>query len=284
MSGEDSPRTGRLGGIITVFVVGASAVGVIGWYISVNRGGPKIDPTGFDLSEVQETRRALPSAAGAGAPAAAASGLTMMKGGEGVTVGDSTPPSGSAAKTAPAKGGDAKAQAHAGFTEQARKHEDDVRRFAERMTNKYPLIRQYGKDWMSHPDLKKLNDDYMRNHDPVAFIMGLAKAPSLGGMVKQYAGKPEIVQFITQGMKEAPADLTASAMDVLTNDSTVKGLIGNIVSGLGLPPSVTAMIGGSGGAIDENKVMSDIVNSPAARAAMQQQGSQAPPVNLSGSH
>src|SRR6202007_2621303 len=100
---------------------------------------------------------------------------------------------------AQAKEGDKKEQAHADFTQEARKHESDVRNYSIRMTQKYPILRQYGKDWMSHPDLKKLNDDYMRNHDPIAFIMGLTKAPSLGGFVKQYAGSPAIQGFVPEG-------------------------------------------------------------------------------------
>ena len=131
------------------------------------------------------------------------------------------------------------------------------------MTKKYPLIRQYGKDWMSRPDLKKLNDDYMRNHDPIAFIMGLAKAPSLGGMVKKYAGSPIIMEFITQGMKEAPGDLTSSAMDVLSKDAAAKSLISNVARGLGLPPSVIGLInsGGDGSKIDQKRIVSDLMNS-----------------------
>jgi hypothetical protein len=285
VSAEPTRRTGRSGGIIVAVAIGGSAVGVIGWYVMTNRTGPSIDASGFDLSAVAQSRRPAPVLSPSSRPAPQASSLEMMKGDAGVRIGDSYPASsgsqGSAA--APAKAVDKKTEAHEGFTEAARKHESDVRRFSQKMSEKYPIIRQYGRDWMKHPDLKKLNDDYMRNHDPVAFIMGLTKAPSLGAMVKQYAGNPAITEYITQGMKEAPADLMSSAMDVLSNDAVAKNLISNVAAGLGLPPSVTAMIGGGGDMshVDQKKMTSDIMNSQAGQDALKQQGQEAAPVSLS---
>ena len=280
MSDEDPRRGGRAGGIFVALVVGGSAVGVIGWYVLTNRNGPAIDASGFDLSSAPQSQHAAPASA-AKSSSPSASSLSMLHGDAGVRIGDSSPPS-AGGQAAPAKDVDKKEQAHADFKEQARKHEADVRRFSEMMTRKYPAIRQYGKDWMSHPDLKKLNDDYMRDHDPIAFIMGLTKAPSLGGLVKQYAGSPAIVAFITEGMKEAPGELTSSAMDVLSNDTVAKGLVSNVAAGLGLPPSVTGLInsGGDPSKLDQKKIMADMMNSPAAQNAMQQQGQQAPAVSL----
>ena len=279
MSDENSILSGRKGGIIVALVVGGSAVGVIGWYMVTNRAGPTIDASGFDLSTApQSSRRAAPiaSARPSGQPG---SSLDMLHGDAGVRIGDSNPSSSQAAAPA-AKETDKKDQAHADFKEQAHKYEADVRNFAMKMTKKYPVIRQYGKDWMSHPDLKKLNDDYARNKDPLAFIMGLTKAPSLGAMVKKYAGAPEILQFVTQGLKEAPADLTGSAMDVLANDKVAKSLVANIATGIGLPPSVTGMInsGGDGSKVDQKTIVSDMMNSPAMKEHAEQP---APPVSLS---
>lgn len=279
MSDGNSILSGRKGGIIVALVVGGSAVGVVGWYMSTNRAGPAIDASGFDLSTApQSSRRAAPVAS-ARPSEQPGSSLDMLHGDAGVRIGD-TGSSGQAAAPAPAKDTDKKAAAHADFKEQAHKYEADVQRFAMKMTKKYPVIRQYGKDWMSHPDLKKLNDDYARNRDPLAFIVGLAKAPSLGAMVKKYAGSPEIIEFVTQGLKEAPADLTGSAMDVLSNDKVTKSLVANIANGIGLPPSVTGMISGGGDAskVDQKTIVSDMMNSP----AMKEHAEQAPPpVSLS---
>ncbi|HEX4048181.1 MAG TPA: hypothetical protein VH309_10125 [Elusimicrobiota bacterium] len=272
MSDEQPRRGGRSGGIFVAVVIGGSAIGVIGWYVLTNRTGPAIDKTGFDLSVAPQTRRAAPVASSAPSPEQNSS-LFMVKSDAGVRIGDSNQAS-SAPTPGPAKAVDKKDQAHADFTEQARKHEAEVQAFSMRMNKKYPILRQYAKDWMSHPDLKKLNDDYMRNHDPVAFIMGLTKAPSLGGMVKQYAGNPAIIGYITEGMKEAPGELTASAMSVLSNDTVAKSLIANVATGLGLPPSITGLIssGADASKIDQKQVLSDVMNSAAA-----QQGQPAPP-------
>lgn len=276
---DANSRRGGPGGIFVAVIVGGSAIGVVGWYLLVNRGGPVIDASGFDLNAAPHSGRPAPVAA---VPAGTqpASSLSMLKGDAGVRIGDSgsaPPPA-----AAPAKEGDKKGQARADFTEQARKHESVVRAYAEKMSKKYPLLRQYGHDWMSHPDLKKLNDDYMRNHDPVAFIMGLTKAPSLGGMVRKYADAPAILTFITQGMKEAPADLTGSAMDVLANDTVAKSLISNVAKGLGLPSSITGLINGGGDAskLDQKQIVNDMMNSPAVKNAMPD-GQAPPPVSLS---
>lgn len=286
MSDEPRARSSRFGGIFVAAVVLGSFVGVIGWYVATNRTGPAIDGQGFDLSTAPQSPRAAQALSAAPAPQQAVSSLGMLKGDKGVRILDSGGGSGGADNAAPAaaaKGGDKKDQSHASFTEMAHKHEADVRRFSEMMTKKYPVIRQYGKDWMSHPDLRNLTDNYMRNHDPVAFMMGLAKAPSVGTMVKQYAGSPEIRQFIVEGMKEAPAELTSSAMDVLASDGVVKNLVANVAQGLGLPPSVTGLIasGGDPSKLDQKQVVNDMMkNNPDMQNALQQQGQQAPPVAL----
>jgi hypothetical protein len=287
MSDAPSPRSGRSGGIITAVIVGGSFIAVIGWYLMQNRGGATaIDASGFDLSAAPTIQRAVPVAASAPSPAAPASSLGMLKADAGISIVESNSQNaapGAAAQAA--KSGDKKEQAHMGFTEACRRHEGEIRAWATRMTNKYPIVRAYGKEWMSHPDLKKLNDDYMRTKDPIAFMVGLSRAPSLGAMMKKYGAAPEMREVVMQGMKQAPGDVTSSAMEVLQNDHVVKDLVANVASGLGLPPSVTAMINGPGAGdpskLDQSKVMGDIMNNPEMKKAMQQQGGQAPPVNLS---
>ena len=277
MSDENSRRTGRAGGIFVALVIGGSAVGVIGWYVNANRTGPTIDASGFDLSAAPQSHHA--AAAAAPAPDRPASSLALMKGEAGVRIADSNQ---SSSGRAPAKQFDGRERAHADFTELARKHEADVRRFVDKMAQKHPVLNQFSRDWMSRPDLKKLHDDYFRSHDPGAFIKGLAKAPSLGGLVATYSGSPAIIDFITQGLKEAPGELTSAAMSVLSTDSVAKNVISNVATGVGLPPSITGLINGGGDAkVDQKQVMSDMMNSPAVQNAMPQAGQQPPPVSLS---
>lgn len=286
MSDAPAPRTGRFGGIFVAVVVGGSAVAVLGWYLMTNRGGgAALDSSGFDLSAAPESPRPAPAAAPAAPePAQPQSSLGMLKADAGVSVvspGGTQAPAGGGAAARPA---DKKQAAALSFTEAARKHEGDVRNFAMKMTNKYPLIRQYGKDWMSYPDLKKLNDDYQRNHDPIAFMVGLSRAPNFGTMMKKYAGAPEMREAVVQGMKSVPSDLLASGMDVLQTDGALKNLVSNVAGGMGLPPSITAMINGAGGSdpvkVDQKQILGDVMNNPAMRNAMQQQGQQPPAVAL----
>jgi hypothetical protein len=262
-------------------VVGGSAVGVIGWYLITNRTGAVIDPSGFDLSSAPAGPR--PSAPAPAAPAASqpSSSLGMLRADAGIRVGGAGAAAPRGAGAAPAAAGGKKEQTQAGFTDLARKHEDEVRRYGERMTRKYPVIAQYGRDWMKHPDLRKLTEDYYRTRDPIAFMTGLARAPSLGPMLKEYGGKPEIREFVVEGVKEAPGDLTAAAMDVLSNNAAVKGLVSGIADAIGLPPSITAMIGGSAPTEqDQSKVVNDLMKGNPDMQKALQQGGQAPPVSL----
>ncbi|MFI5344828.1 MAG: hypothetical protein ACHQ51_00490 [Elusimicrobiota bacterium] len=282
MSDAPTQRTGRSGGIFVAVVVGGSAIAVVGWYLMTNRGGAQIDASGFDLSAAPVSRRPAYVPSSSPAPAGPVSSLSMMKGDAGVRIGDAgsaaaaQAPAGAASAAKPM---DKKTEARMSFTEAARKHEGEVRAFAMRMTNKYPVIRQYGKDWMSYPDLKKLNDDYAANKDPIAFMLGLSRAPSFGTLLKKYAGAPEMRDAVMQGMKQAPPELTSSAMDVMQNDAVLKDLVVNVANGMGLPPSVTGMINGGGdpSKVDPNKITSDVMNNPEMRKAMQ---GQAPPVSL----
>ncbi len=265
---EGARPQGRFGWIIVAVAIVGSAVGVGIWSSTANRSAPPIDVTGFDLSATPTAQLPTPTEPGPSSAAPAPSSLTMMKPEAGIHFGETSAPNVAASNPATAK----KESSRVDFKQNARKHENDVRSFAQRMTAKYPVIQQYGRDWMKYPDLKKLNDDYMRNHDPVAFIVGLSRAPNLGTMVKNYAGKPEIREFVVQGLKQAPGELTASAMGILQSDSGVKNLITNIVSGMGLPPSITGMINSAGSSpqpVDQNKVMKDVLGSPDMQKALQ---------------
>jgi hypothetical protein len=283
MSDEPARRSGRFGGIFVAVVVAGSGVGVLGWYFLTNRAGPSIATGGFDVSAVEQVRR--PAATASPTAPAPESSLGMMKSDPGIRIGGSNPASGQArgsSEPSPeSKTGNKVEDAHAGLKDAARKHEVEVRNFAVKMTKKYPLIRQYGKDWMSYPDLKKLNDDYSRNHDPIAFIQGLAKSPNLGAMVQKYGASPEIREFIVEGMKEAPADLTGAAIDALQSDGALKNIVANVAGGLGLPPSITGLISGSGdpSKLDQKQVMGDMMKDPNLQKAMQGQQPPAVPLN-----
>ncbi len=269
MSDDDAPHESRLGGILVALLIVGSAAGVLGWYTLTNRKGPALDFSGLDLNSVAPEKRA-PIASANGASYQPASGI-MIKSDPGLRVVDGNASSPAASRNSAPAASDPKAD----FRDVARRNESTVRDFAVRMTRKYPSVRQYGKDWMSYPDLRKLNDDYMRDHDPAAFMAGLARSKNFGVLVRKYATDPGIRAFVIDGVQQAPGELLGAAGDALKSDAVVKNLVTNVGNALGLPPSIMAVVGG--GQVDQSKVVSDVLNNPQLKGAMQ---GQAPPVSL----
>ena len=267
MSETNPSRTGRFGAVFVIVVVAGSALGVLGWHLLSNRGGSGLDMSGFDLEKTP----------------APASSMGMLKADAGVRIVGGGSSGSSAGRPSSGAAAPDQRPRRLGLTEAARKHETAVRRYAQRETAKHPILKEYGREWMSHPDLKKLNDDYMRDKDPFKFLAGLSKSENLGRMIKKYAGKNEIRQFVVQGLKEAPAELAAAAVEALKSDRVVKDLIVAIFKGLGIPlSSITAVIaGGDPSKLDQNRIASDIMNDPEFKKA-QQQSLQAPAVDLQG--
>lgn|GEM_PF-1274461 len=266
---DSNPREGRLGYIIVAVVLGGSLIGALGWYFMTNRHGIVLDTGGFDIAQVAPTQR--PVYQNSSAAAQPREGM-MVAHDSSVSFGEAAAHSGAAgaAGAVPAAGArDYKAD--------AQKYEGQVRDYAIRMTRKYPSVRQYGKDWMSYPDLKKLNDDYMRNHDPMAFMAGLAKSRNFPQLVKKYATDSGVRAFLIDGIRQAPGEMLSEAGDALRSDNTIKALANNVAQAVGLPTSMTAAL--NGGQVNTNQVMNDVMSNPQIRGAVQQQ---APPVNLSG--
>ncbi|MDX6771121.1 MAG: hypothetical protein SF051_16445 [Elusimicrobiota bacterium] len=267
-------RESRGGAILVAAAVGVSAVGVLGWHLLQNRGDDRerLDVSGFDLAAAPTgTRPVLPLPAPADAPAPASS-LGMLKADEGVRVVESNASSDSSPSQAANK---ARKQQEAGqsFQQLAKKHEKKVRSYFMKATAKYPSVRQYGRDWMSYPDLKKLNDDYFRDRDPVKFMKGVAKSENFGKLVKKYSTDPAIRAVVIDAAKQAPSDLMAAGLDYLNEDRVIKDLVGTVAKGMGLPSSLMAIFDdGKGAKVDQNQVMSDIMkNNPEARKAMEGQ-------------
>ncbi|UPT74907.1 MAG: hypothetical protein M0D55_04130 [Elusimicrobiota bacterium] len=280
-----NPHTSRAGLIVTLVAVGGSAIGVLGWHLISNRSGGGLDTSGFDMSTAPETVRRpaapppAPEASAPQAPAAPALGAggLMIKREETLKVaGNSPPPAAAPASAAGARpAGD---KAPTSYRDVAMKHEKAVDSYVRRMEAKYPSIKQYGKDWVKHPDLVKLRDDYWKDRDPVKFAYGVAKSKGFADLVKKYAGDPGIRETLIGGIKEAPPGLMAAVGGLVKNDGVVKQLIHTVAEAAGMPKSLMPMIDGdTQKAPDANAVLSDIMSSPDLKKQMQQQ---APPVSL----
>ena len=237
---DEAPSRGGWSGVLALAaLVAASALG--GWFYLSQRGPSTVETDGFDMGAAPVSRRAVPAAAPEAAPR---SGLELMKVDSELRAETERPPRAEEkpAPPAPAPARTLK-ESRSEFIAEVRRNEDVVRRYAERMTARSAVIRQYGKDWMSHPDLKKLNDDYMRNHDPIAFVQGLAQAPSFPALLKQYAGRQEIQGFIVQGLtKEAPRSLVTAGLNLMHDDVSLKPIIAQVGTAVGLPPDMAAAL------------------------------------------
>lgn len=280
---DSEQRSGRLGALIVALVIGGSAIGVLGWHMSVNRRGPGLDMSGFDLKNVDAAR---PAAAAATAPTPQPQSGLMVQSDAGVRILDADGNAGTGLPNAKPTGsagaagvkGDKKAEARANLAATVRKNESVVRRFAQRMTAKYPSVRQYGKDWAKYPDLNKLDHDYSRNHDPIAFMVGLSRSQNFGKIVSKYALDPGIRAFVIDGMKQAPGELLNAAGAALQNDSLLNSIASNVTKSMGLPPSLTAAFfsGGDATKVDQKKIVSDVINTPMQKAVQQAPPAAAP--------
>lgn len=245
MSESSDPRKGTAAGLIALALLAASAL--VGWRLLSERDSSTVDSGGFDIASAPAPRRAAPAATASAAPTGPRSGLELLKAAEKIGAPaeslPAAPPTTPAAPSAPAPARTL-AQSRQEFTALARRNEAVVRRFAERMTARYPVVRRYGADWMSHPDLRRLTDQYWRDHDPIAFLAGLTRAPGFPEMVKQYAGSPEIREFLVVGLtKEAPHDLVAAGLDLMRDDASLKGMITQVTTSLGASAQLADALG-----------------------------------------
>lgn len=240
MSEEPVSYTGRFIALLVAVAVGGSAVAVVGWHLLFNRGGSELDTSGFDIGAApgKDLRRA---ARGAVAPTPEpSSSLGMVKSGAGlriVSAGNSSPRPGAATARQ-------KEKAARSLKAAAMKHEKFFDTLGRRMEAKYPSLTQYGKDWISYPDLRALRDQYGRDRDPIKFAYGMVKSDNFGKLLKKYSSDPGVRAFLTETIKKAPADLRGAVGQVFQNDYVARGLVNTVTKSLGLPPGLTLFLGG----------------------------------------
>ena len=92
------------------------------------------------------------------------------------------------------------------------------------------VVQAWKRDFLSHPDLKAVNDEWRKDHDPLKFMMSMVRAPSFSKMAAQYLVKKDMRDFISQmaGTKE----VKDSASTFMTDESvktavTAFGLVGS---------------------------------------------------------
>lgn len=225
-------RRGRGSVAGVIFLIGGSAAAVLFYQFrqsareqAKEQAGAGLDTSGFDLGAV-----AAPTPADFSAPSRQApSGLGL------VTI------DGSQEMGPPLSALD---EAGLSLKEAARRSGGRVSAYTARFRDRHPEMREYSRQWMRDPDLKRLNDEYFRDRDPLKFAQGLAASPSLGPMVKKFAADPKIrvlaTEFVQGVVKEVPSDLMAAATSVLNEDKVLKTLLANAATAVGVPPALVA--------------------------------------------
>lgn len=257
MAGMEPSKTRASGWLflLAAVVVSASALGAM--YFTLRQAPPPPDTSGFDIAEVKpEAPAAGPAAPAQPAGPAQDSGLSMLK------TGGFPKPAAPRPRT----------PGRRSPGELAKGMEPQVVKLAQEYTRRYPVIQQYGRDWMSYPDLKKLNDAYMRDHDPVAFMRGVAASPNFATLIKKYAGLPPIQGFVRDAVARTPGDVMTEALGHLNEQGEIKRLVQAVAQALGLPPALFA--GGSDlTKIDEKAVMGNIMQGhPELQKALRNDG------------
>lgn len=239
MDPQPPERSNLVIALLAGMLIAGSAVGVMLWQLSqkekavaVRFGLDSLAPR--DGSQTAPVQLAAPRSGldmiNIGA-APSGKGEQLPSGGGSPLAAENARPTGTGLPSAPS--------AVPAFTEALRKSEAKARDLAIKYTERYPAMLQYGRDWMGKPDLKKLNDDYMADHDPVKFLRGLARSPSFPELTAKYARDPAVQAFVKEALKEAPRDVLAASSDLLVEDGVLRGLLSDAGQALGLPQSFT---------------------------------------------
>lgn len=81
------------------------------------------------------------------------------------------------------------------------------------------VVRQYEEDWFSHPDLAALYQGYARDHDPVAYMYGLAASQSFRELASKYAREPAMLSLLKDTIMAASLEALGEAVSVLAGNS-----------------------------------------------------------------
>ena len=95
---------------------------------------------------------------------------------------------------------------------------------SERFKNS-KVVQSWKRDFLSYPDLKRLNDDWRKNHDPLSFMVGMVKSPNFQTMAGKYLATPDMQAFVKQ-MATAPSVLNSAGSFMA--DDAIKGAVSTL--------------------------------------------------------
>lgn len=123
------------------------------------------------------------------------------------------------------------------------------------------VVQAWKKDFLGYPDLKALNDEWRKEHDPLKFMMGMVRSPNFQKMAASYLVKDDMRSFIKE-MAGSKA-VKESASTFMTDQS-----VATAVKAFGLI--------GSAPMKDSSAQMEQLKANPALKGAMS--GEAPPPV------
>ncbi|MBI3549315.1 MAG: hypothetical protein HY078_09775 [Elusimicrobia bacterium] len=155
------------------------------------------------------------------------------------------------------------------ITRLVRVNEVRYQKIAERYSKASPLLRQYGQEWMKHSDLRKFNNEYFRDHDPIKFAWNVARSPNFASLVKKYAGQKVFLSVIAEFARQTPSELANAGRAYLEADSNAAKLVKKFATAIGLPGEVFAGI--AEGTVDPNQAKNAAIKeNPALQQFLQQ--------------
>jgi hypothetical protein len=110
------------------------------------------------------------------------------------------------------------------FVFKARKYEGKYAQLAMEHSRKRAVVREYGREWMKHEDLRRLNNDWFVYRDPIRFAVGAARSKNFTKLIAKYAMKSEFHAFLKDAVMAMPQDLSDSFRDYLDSDQSAMGM------------------------------------------------------------
>lgn len=115
-----------------------------------------------------------------------------------------------------------------------RRGEGRIREMAQRYSKANPIVVEFGRAWMAYPDLKKLNDDYMRDRDPVKFLKGLAGSKNFSDLLVKYSGQAPLIAFLSEAITQSSPEEQSAALAFMSQEASVDAVAQSVLGALRL--------------------------------------------------
>lgn len=122
-----------------------------------------------------------------------------------------------------------------GFREMVEEERLKMRKVWFKHVAKSPTLQAYQKAWRSTPELQALTERWHKDHDPIAFLKGVAGQPKFFELLGKYGRSQELLAVLKEDMKHASPKALAAASDTLNKESVIKDLLNKASAATGVP-------------------------------------------------